>query len=49
MEGRNPDVLYAAIWRAKRTPWTIISGGGADGILFSLEALLRRAATPSQQ
>lgn len=23
----NPNVVYAAAWKAKRTPWTIISGG----------------------
>lgn len=28
----NPDVLYAAFWRAERKPWTIISGGPEGGI-----------------
>ncbi|MBT8317834.1 MAG: hypothetical protein HKP59_09405 [Lutibacter sp.] len=23
----NPTIIYAAAWKAKRTPWTIISGG----------------------
>ena len=26
----NPDVIYATAWRAKRTPWTIVSGGPAE-------------------
>jgi len=28
----NPDIIYAAMWRAERKPWTIISGGAEDGI-----------------
>ncbi len=29
----NPDVIYAGMWRAQRTPWTIISGASdEDGI-----------------
>ncbi len=32
----NPDEVYAALWRAERKPWTIISGDGAeDGIYVS--------------
>lgn len=26
----NPDVIYTALWRAERKPWTVISG--ADGV-----------------
>ena len=26
----NPDVIYAAAWKAERKPWTIISGGSND-------------------
>tara|TARA_R110002126_G_scaffold157104_1_gene304625 strand:+ start:56422 stop:59406 length:2985 start_codon:yes stop_codon:yes gene_type:complete len=26
----NPDVVYAAAWKAERKPWTIISGGEND-------------------
>ncbi|ANO52605.1 WD40/YVTN/BNR-like repeat-containing protein [Woeseia oceani] len=26
----NPDIVFAAAWKAQRTPWTIISGGPAD-------------------
>ncbi|KPM33432.1 Glycosyl hydrolase, BNR repeat-containing protein [Croceitalea dokdonensis DOKDO 023] len=26
----NPNVAYAAAWKAQRKPWTIISGGDAD-------------------
>lgn len=34
----NPDIIYAALWRAERKPWTIISGGGkADGLYRSTD------------
>lgn len=26
----NPNIVYAAAWKAERKPWTIISGGNAD-------------------
>ncbi|MCG1036807.1 WD40/YVTN/BNR-like repeat-containing protein [Polaribacter sargassicola] len=26
----NPDIVYAAAWKAERKPWTIISGGNQD-------------------
>ncbi len=26
----NPNIVYAAAWKAKRTPWTIISGGNKE-------------------
>ena len=26
----NPDIVYAAAWKAQRKPWTIISGGNND-------------------
>ncbi len=29
---RNPDVLYAAIWDAYRTPWSLSSGGPGSGL-----------------
>ena len=32
MNSENPDELYAALWRAERKPWTIISGGAEGGI-----------------
>ncbi len=31
----NPDMIYAAAWRAERKPWTIISGGEENGIFRS--------------
>lgn len=35
----NPDELYAALWRAERKPWTIISGDAAEsGIYKSTDA-----------
>lgn len=30
MNWANPNEIYAGAWRAKRTPWTIISGGAAS-------------------
>jgi photosystem II stability/assembly factor-like uncharacterized protein len=33
----NPDVIYAAMWRAERKPWTIISGGGRHTIYKSTD------------
>jgi photosystem II stability/assembly factor-like uncharacterized protein len=32
MDPRNPDVLYAAMWQAYRTPWTLQDGGPGSGI-----------------
>ncbi len=33
----NPNVLYASMWRGQRRPWTIISGGGEDGVYRSTD------------
>lgn len=33
----NPDIIYAAAWRAERKPWTIISGGKEGGIYKSTD------------
>ncbi len=34
---KNPDILYASLWRVERKPWTIISGGyQSGGILKSV-------------
>ncbi|MEM6967179.1 MAG: hypothetical protein AAF573_20620, partial [Bacteroidota bacterium] len=33
----NPNIVYAASWRAERKPWTIISGGKENGIYRSLD------------
>lgn len=35
----NPDIVFAAAWKAARKPWTIISGGTADegGIFKSVD------------
>jgi photosystem II stability/assembly factor-like uncharacterized protein len=32
MDPSNPDVLYAAMWQAYRTPWSMSSGGVHSGI-----------------
>ena len=33
----NPNVIYASMWHGQRRPWTIISGGGEDGIFKSID------------
>ncbi len=33
----NPNVVYASMWHGQRRPWTIISGGGEDGIFKSVD------------
>ncbi len=39
MVPNNPDILFATAWKAKRTPWTIISGGNQDegGVYKSID------------
>jgi len=32
MDPNNPRVIYAAMWRVERKPWTLIDGGLAGGI-----------------
>jgi photosystem II stability/assembly factor-like uncharacterized protein len=32
MDPTNPRVLYAAIWEARRTPWSLTSGGPGSGL-----------------
>ncbi len=34
----HPNVVYAAMWRAERKPWTIISGAHEGGIYKSVDA-----------
>ncbi|HFA48349.1 MAG TPA: hypothetical protein ENJ95_04940 [Bacteroidetes bacterium] len=33
----NPNIIYAAAWKAERKPWTIISGGKENGIYKSID------------
>jgi photosystem II stability/assembly factor-like uncharacterized protein len=33
----NPNIVYASMWHGQRRPWTIISGGGEDGIFRSTD------------
>ena len=35
MDPKNPDVLFASMWTARRTPWTIDSGSTEGGIFRS--------------
>ena len=46
MDPRNPDVLYAGMWRFRRSSWNLVSGGADDGIYKSSDggATWRRVA-----
>ena len=35
LDPTNPRILYAAIWEARRTPWSLASGGPGSGIYKS--------------
>lgn len=37
MNPRNPRILYAAMWRAERKPWTMVSGSSEGGIWRSTD------------
>jgi photosystem II stability/assembly factor-like uncharacterized protein len=37
MDPKNPDVLYAGMWRFRRSAWTLSSGGEGDGIYKSTD------------
>ncbi len=34
MDPRDPDVIYAGLWRAERKPWTVISGADGEGGIY---------------
>ena len=38
MDATNPDVLYASLWQAGRTPWQLVSGGAGSGLFKSTDA-----------
>ena len=37
MDPKNPDVLYAGMWRFRRSSWSLSSGGEGDGIYKSTD------------
>ena len=37
MDPHNPRVLYAAFWEARRTPWSLTSGGPGSGLFKSTD------------
>jgi hypothetical protein len=37
MDASNPRILYAAMWQAKRLPWTMVSGGPGSGIYKTMD------------
>jgi photosystem II stability/assembly factor-like uncharacterized protein len=38
MDPHDPNVLYASMWQAQRTPWTLTSGGPGSGLYKSVDA-----------
>ncbi len=36
-EPRNPNILIAALWQARRTPWSLASGGPGSGLYRSID------------
>ncbi len=38
MDPRNPSILFAALWEASRTPWSLTSGGPGSGLYRSTDA-----------
>jgi len=37
MDPNDPRVLYAALWQAGRTPWTLSSGGAGSGLFKTVD------------
>jgi photosystem II stability/assembly factor-like uncharacterized protein/chorismate mutase len=37
MDPQDPSVLYAAMWQAQRTPWSLVDGGPGSGIYKSTD------------
>src|SRR5208282_664415 len=35
---QNPNILFASLWQARRTPWSLSSGGPGSGIYRSTDA-----------
>jgi photosystem II stability/assembly factor-like uncharacterized protein len=37
IDPHHPDVLYATMWQAQRTPWTLVSGGPGSGLYKTVD------------
>ena len=37
LDPTNPEIIYAALWQAWRTPWQLVSGGAGSGIFKSID------------
>ncbi len=37
LDPANPNVLYAGLWQAGRTPWQLVSGGAGSGLFKSMD------------
>ena len=40
----NPNIIFAALWQARRTSWSMSSGGRGSGVLLGRAAHLARVA-----
>ncbi|MEI8006407.1 MAG: glycosyl hydrolase [Bacteroidota bacterium] len=38
VDWKNPDIMYAAMWEFRRTPWSFSSGGKGSGLYRSADA-----------
>ena len=53
LDPADPDIIYATIWHAYRTPWKLVSGGTQSGIFKSTDGgehwtdITRNAGLPS--
>ncbi len=53
LDPSNPEIVYATIWHAYRTPWKLVSGGTQSGIFKSTDGgahwsdITRNAGLPS--
>ncbi len=47
MDPTDPDVLYAAMWEARRTPWSLSSGGPGSGLYKTTDGGLHWAKISS--
>ena len=47
MDPKNPNVLFAAVWEAFRTPWSMSSGGISGSVVSRRPRVLSYCSSPS--